>query len=152
MRDRIEHEVGVAQHLAVAAVARAAQQRPQARLELAQRERLDEVVVGADVEALDAIVDRVAGGQHQHRRPVAGLAHAAAHLEAVEPGHRDVEDHRVGGRGRERVERLLAVGGERDLVAVEPQRALERPPNGGLVIDDKDARHGRMMALARKSW
>ena len=38
-------------------LARAAQQRAHAREQLAQRERLDEVVVGAGVEAGDAVVD-----------------------------------------------------------------------------------------------
>ena len=84
VRDRVEHEVGVAEDLAVGAVARAAQQRAQTRLELAQRERLDQVVVGADVESLDPVVDRVARGQHQDRGPVARLAHPPAHLEPVE--------------------------------------------------------------------
>ena len=51
----------------------------------------------------------------------------------------------------ERVERLLAVGGQGHVVVLEPQRALERPPHGGLVVDYQYARHGRMIARARKS-
>ena len=123
------------------ALAGPAQQRPQPRLELLERERLDQVVVGADVEPLDAIVDRVAGGEHQDRRAVAGLAHPARDLEPVDARHRDVEHDGVGRVRGERVERLLAVGRERDLVLVEPQRALERPPHGRLVIDHQNARH-----------
>ena len=46
-----------------------------------------------------------------------------------------------GGDFGERVERLLAVGGELDVVVVEPQRALERPPDRGLVVDYQYARH-----------
>jgi hypothetical protein len=43
-------------------------QRPDARHQLAEVEGLDEVVVGAGIEALDAIGRRVARGQHQERR------------------------------------------------------------------------------------
>ena len=42
----------------------------------------------------------------------------------------------------ERVERLLAVGGEDHLVVLEPQRALERAPDRGFVVDHQHARHG----------
>ena len=134
--DRVEHQVGVAQHLAVAVVRCAAQQRAQPRLQLAQRERLDEVVVGADVEPLDAVVDRVARGQHQDRRAVAGRAQPPAHLQPVDPGHRHVEDDRVGRplRRARRAPRAPSAASVH-LVALEPQRPLERPPHRGLVID-----------------
>jgi hypothetical protein len=75
VRDRIQGEVAVAQHLALpGAVTRAAQQRPQPGLQLAQRERLDEVVVGADVKPFDAVIDGVPGGEHEHRGAIAPLA------------------------------------------------------------------------------
>ena len=46
-----------------------AEQRSHAGEQLVARERLHEVVVGAGVEARDAVVDRVARGQHQDRKP-----------------------------------------------------------------------------------
>ena len=70
--DRVEHHVGEAEDLGVGAVvARTSQQRTDPGLQFAQRERLDQVVVGADIEPLNAIVDRIPSGQHQDRRPVA---------------------------------------------------------------------------------
>jgi CRP/FNR family transcriptional regulator, cyclic AMP receptor protein len=117
----------------------APQQGPQPRLQLTQRERLDEIVVGAGVEPLDAIVDRVARGEHQHRRAIARRPHAAADLKAVKAGHRDVEDDRVGRRSRHAIQGLDAVGGEVDLVALERQRALQRRAHGRLVVDDQDS-------------
>ena len=48
----------------------AAQQCAHSREQLLALERLDQVVVGAHVEALDARVQRVARGQHQDRRGV----------------------------------------------------------------------------------
>ncbi len=117
----VEREVGEAQHaVAVLRRLRAPQQRAQARLELLQGERLDQVVVGAGVEPRHPIVDGIARGEHQHRRAVAGVAQPAADLEPVDPGHRHVEHHRVVAHLRHAVERLAAVGGERDVVAVEP--------------------------------
>ena len=69
--------------------------------------------------------------------------HPPADLEAVEPRHQHVEHDRVDGLAGDRVERLLAVAGERDVVGVEPQGTLERPPHGGLVVDHEDASPSR---------
>ena len=134
----VEFETRVAQRLLGRAAA-AAQQGSQPRAELLERERLDQVVVGAGVEALDAIRDRVARGEHQHGRAVAGGAQAAADLEPVGLGHEHVEHDRVRRLVGERVERLAAVGGQMDPVAVHPQRAVERVADRGLVIDHEDA-------------
>ena len=117
----------------------APQQRAQAREQLAQREGLDQVVVGAGIEAGHAVVDRVARGEHQDRRAVAGLAHAPADLEAVDVRHGDVEDDGVELLGGETVERLAAVLGERHVVALERQRALHRRAQRRLVIDHQDS-------------
>src|SRR4051794_25413599 len=59
----VEHEVADTQRRHPAGRA-SAQQRAQARQQLLALERLDEVVVGADVEALDARLERVARGEH----------------------------------------------------------------------------------------
>jgi hypothetical protein len=115
------------------------QQRAQPRLELLQGERLDQVVVRARVEPGHAIVDRVARRQHQHRRPIARVAQSPAHLQPVDPGHRDIEDHRVLARVRQPVQRLAPVRGQRDVVAVKPQRTVQSGPHGGFVVDDEDA-------------
>ena len=134
VRRGVEDEVREAHRGGVRAVG-AAQQRAQARLELLQRERLDEVVVGARVEAGDPVVDRVAGGEHEHRRVVARLAQAHADLEPVELGHRDVEHHRVVALSGEAVERFAAVTGQLDVVALEPEGAIQCGPDRGVVVD-----------------
>ena len=145
-RRRVEREVGEAQ--ALRRRLDAPQQRPQAREQLAQGEGLDQVVVGAGVEAGDAVVDRVARGEHQDRRAVAGLAHAPAHLEAVDVRHRDVQDDGVDLLARDAVERLAAVLGERHVVALEGQRPLHRRAQGRLVIDHQDS-HRRVQHTTR---
>ena len=84
----------------------AAQQRLQARRDLLERERLDDVVVGAGLQAADAVVDLVARRQDADGHVVAGGAQLREDLEAVEVGHPEVEqDHRrvdgvVGGKRR----------------------------------------------------
>ena len=90
------------------------QQRVDAGDELARAERLGQVVVGADAEADDEVGLGVAGGEHQHRdRPVA--LDRSAHLEAVEAGEHEVEDHEVGVElARQRLDARRAVGGDLD--------------------------------------
>ena len=70
-------------------------QRSQAGEQLGEGEWLDEVIVGAGVEPGHAVLHRVAGGQHQHRRPDAVVAQPPARLEAVDPGQHHVEHDRV---------------------------------------------------------
>ena len=103
----------------------ASEQRAQPRAQLLERERLDEVVVGARVQSGDAVRDGVARGEHEHGRVVAGRAQPAADLQPVRLGHQHVEDDRVRRLVGERVERRAAVGGELDLVPVHPQRTVQ---------------------------
>ena len=116
------------------------QQRLQPRGQLGDRERLDEVVVGARLQARHAVLDLVARGQHADGDvdPVAPqLPHDA---DAVEPGHHHVEhDHRRRAL-RDGGERLQTVGGGGHGKALEAERALEGLPDSGLVIDDEDER------------
>ena len=139
MRPGVHGHVGEAEHLAGPVGARAPQERAQPCQQLLERERLHEVVVGARVQALHAVADADAGGQHQDRRAVAVGAEAAGHLEPVDAGHEHVEQQRVGRLGRDLVQRLAAVGRELDLVALEHERALERSADCGLVVDHEDA-------------
>ncbi len=102
---------------------RAAQQRAHARGELRHGERFHHVVVGAEVEAAHAIVDRVSRGEHEHRHwPVLlrrARAQAPQHLEAIHLRQADVED--------DEVETLLR-GGEHSLLA--PRRHVHGVPLG----------------------
>ena len=118
-----------------------ADERAQAGEQLRERERLDEVVVGAAVETRDAILDRVPRGQHQHRYPDSGAAQPAAGLEAVQAGQHHVEDDRVVLVRLRHPERVLAVGrhvGGEPLVDETPANQARHPQ---LVLDDQHA-HG----------
>ena len=116
----------------------AAQQRPDPRQQLLALEGLDQVVVGAAVEAVDAVLGLGPGGQHQDRHVAVG-AQAPADLDAVEPGQAEVEDDQVGDEAGGDVERLDAVGGGADLVALVAQRAAQDVGDLGVVLDDQDA-------------
>ena len=73
----------------------AAAESAQARKELGEFERLDEVVVGAGVEPRHAVFDGVARRQHEDGALVAFFAQAAAGIDAALPRHHPVEDEDV---------------------------------------------------------
>ena len=86
---------------------RAAEQRPHARDQLVRAERLGHVVVGAELEADDAVGFLGARRQHddRDRRGRVVGAHDAADFEAVHLRQHQVQDHQV--------RRMLPDGGER---------------------------------------
>ncbi len=117
----------------------APQQGPEPGEQLLALERLDEVVVGARVESLDARLDRVARGQHEDRHVVLLAAQLLGDVEAVHPRQAKVEDHEIGQEPVRLVERHEPVLGDADLVALHPQRALEHLGDRVVVLDDEHA-------------
>lgn len=119
----IEHQVGNLQ--ALAGATRAAQDRLDARIEFGQRERLDQIVVGTAAQTLQAIIERVAGSEHDHRHLAAGFAQAAAELVAIHAGQHDVEDDQV------------VMPGQRQMQSARPvARAIDDMTGGFEVVDD----------------
>ena len=121
--------------------ARAPEQRLDALGQEALRERLGDVVVGADIEA-DHLVHLVVLRGEEDDREVRTLADAAQHFDAVHARHLDVEDGDVGGRLRERGQRRRAVRIGAHGIAL----ALEQNLQGGedilVVVDQGDGGHG----------
>ena len=123
-----EQHVGVADaHLAAARVDReradrqplgqqrlppAADERAQPREQLAEVERLHQVVVGAAVQPFDARLHGVARGHHEDRHRAARFADRAADGEAVAHRQHDVEDHRVVVGGADLEDGGVAVAGD----------------------------------------
>ena len=105
---------------------RPAQQRSHPGTELADRERLRDVVVGAELEADHLVELVVAGGQHDDRDG-ARRPQALADLEPVEPRQHDVEHDEVDRLLRELLQRLFAVGRLDHLVAVALEREGRAP-------------------------
>src|SRR5262245_44921416 len=112
---------------------------PQPRRQLLVGERLDQVIVGARVEAAHPVVDRVAGGQHQDRQLGPLPPEATSHLEARHVGQPDVENDRLdpgtvfGDR-----QAGLAVRSNVDDVAVLLEEPPECPAEALVVLDDEE--------------
>jgi hypothetical protein len=83
-RTQVDHQAAELQHVVGAGVGRgAAQQRLDARQQLARLEGLGQVVVGADLQAEDAVHRLAAGAEHQQRQ--AARARLGAQLRARGP-------------------------------------------------------------------
>src|SRR5204862_1274500 len=95
---------------------RAAQDRLDARDELARVERLRHVVVGADLEADDLVDVLVPRGQHQDR-DIRLLTDAAADLDPVDVREHEIEDDQRGLLALDSGQRVRAVPDGGDVVA-----------------------------------
>ena len=117
---------------------RAPQERLDPAQELAQAERLREVVVRTELETDDLVDLVVTGGQHEDRHLGTGRADAAQRLEAVDAGEAHVEDDQVRGLAGRDLQALLAGSGDADVVALLLQGVLDPARDGVLVFDDQD--------------
>ena len=115
----------------------AAQQGAHAGDELAGREGLDEVVVGAELEADDAVLDLALGGEHDDG-DVGGLADGAAHALAGELGEHEVEDDQIEAVLLELLDRALAVAHAAHDVALALEVGRDGVADGLLVFDQED--------------
>ena len=90
---------------------------------------------------LDLLVERGADDQHLALRRRIEVVQAVEHLEAVDVGHPQVEQHHVGPQPLDGVDRRLAAVGLTDELeaAVEPDRAAHAAPEDATVVDDQDA-------------
>src|SRR5262245_5590066 len=107
--------------------------------ELVARERLREVMLGADDASAGAVEEPVLRGQHDHRDRAEHLVvlDQRAGLVAVEPRHHDVHEHDVRlvvGDLRQRVE---TVDGRENLAAFLGQQRLRRAADRLAVVDDE---------------
>ena len=117
-----------------------AQGDPHAGQQLADGERLGDVVVGAEVERLDLHRVLALRGQHDDRQRREEHAHAPDHLEAVDAGQAEVEQHEVEGPVRDARERVLAREHGGDGVVLGFERDAKRAQHDRLVVDDQDQR------------
>ena len=144
----VDEQVTMADHPSPGGVGKvavgASQEGPDPAHQLAQAERLGQVVVGTELQA-DHLVDLVvAGGQDQDGRLRAGGAQPAQDLEAVDPRQTDVEHDQVGRLAGAELEALLTGAGHDHLVALLLKGELDPAGDGELVLDDQDGGgHGR---------
>ena len=110
---------------------------PDAGGQLAQAERLGDVVVGAELEADDLVELRVLGGEHDDGHARLG-PDDPADLDPGELGEHEVEQDEVRALGPEADERLAPVGRGDDAVALRLERLGERLAQCRLVVHDED--------------
>src|SRR5215212_873894 len=106
--------------------------------QLARRERLGHVVVGAGVEADDLVSLLAPRRQHDHR-PVPELAQSPAHFHAVQVRQADVEKHQVRRRRSGRQQRVRPGRRDRYVVTLLLKKKRERVRHQRVVVDDEQA-------------
>ena len=136
VRGDVHDEVRAMEELAAARLA-PAKKRPHSRQELVVREGLDEVVVRTRVQAVDAVGDRIAGGEHQDRH-VRSFAQAPADLDAVEAGQHAIEDDEIRRPIARGDERAGTIGRDLHGVALVRQRPSERRSETSVVVHHED--------------
>ena len=119
----------------------AADDGPHARGELVGVERLGDVVVRAEVEALRLVGGRALGGEqdHRHRAPLAQLPH---HLDPVQVRHDDVQQDDVRADLLGLGQRVLAAVGGHDAEALLRERDADELRDARFVVCDEDERLG----------
>ena len=121
----------------------AGEDRGDPRGELARAERLDDVVVGAGLEALLDVGLLGAGGQHDDRQAVhvGVLPQRAGGVEAAHAGHHHVEDDQVGLLGGARLDGCSSVTDRDDLVPAVTQLEHDEFADVRVVVSNHDASH-----------
>ena len=126
-------------------VARPPQHRPDPRGHLARAEGLDDVVVGAELEADDAVGLLAAGGEHDDR-DLGALAERAGDVVARPVGELHVEEDEVGHLARGLLDRVGDRSGHTRVEPLAVECLREGFGDRGLVLDHEDgapARHLR---------
>jgi hypothetical protein len=119
------------------------------RHQLAGAERLGHVVVRAELEAGDTIGFTGPRGEHDDRH-IAGPAQCARDIEPVRLRQCQVEHHEIGPAPGDLAERIGAVCGGHDVEPGALQVIPHEPQDLGLVVDDENALHGRVIVGAKR--
>ncbi len=142
VRGQVHRQVGVFQHLLRGVGPGPPDHRAQPRHQLARAERLDDVVVGAAVEAAHPVGLLGARGQHDDRhRPGRGCAaDLPAHLDPRDQRQHPVEQHRIGLALGDAQQRLLAVGRLADRKPLAFEVVAQQRDERRFVLDDEHQR------------
>ena len=114
------------------------QQSAQAGQQLAEGERLGQIVIGAGIQPPDPVLDRVAGGEKENGSPPTGGPQLPAHLKAVQAGEHHIQDDRVIIVLGSKPQTLGPVARYVDGVALVLQPALQQCRHPRLVFDQQN--------------
>src|SRR5262245_19510232 len=135
----VEHEIANLHDIRLRGeIARAADQRLDAREQLIEIEGLGEIVVGADAQAFDLVLERVHSGQHENRRVVSLLAQALADIVAVHIGQHQIEHDHVEFARLGEIDPRGSGGGNGDPVIFGAEPAVDEVGDPRLVFDQKN--------------
>ncbi len=137
--EEIEREVADREPARRRRGARPPDQRVHARQQLGERERLHEIVVAADLESGDAIVDRLPRAEDQHRRADAALAQRADHADTVHRREHQIDNGDVVPAGPRHLQTGRSVARVIDDEARFPQAAGHEISDRLIVLDDECA-------------
>jgi hypothetical protein len=133
----IDHQLTMAQHRSGWRLG-TAKDGAHAAHELPRAEGLRDVIVGANIETVHAIVFRGARRQHDNRHPAARLAEGSTDLDAVDRRQRKVQNDEIAPSGRGLVQGLGAVRTYRHIVASVFEITLNRIGRLALILDDEN--------------
>ena len=109
------------------------------RDQLGEAKRLGQIVVGAERQALDQVLERAGRGQHQDPGLGSLAAHRPAHVVAVQSRQVAVEHEHVVAHHARLDQRVGAVGGQVDRHPLAAQAARDRLGQPLLVLGDQYA-------------
>ena len=136
-RPGIETKIGNAEHRSIAVATGTTDQGADTCIHFAQRDRLDHVIIGADIEHGDLDVNIILRSQHHHRRLAIQLAPiAVADGESVDPRQVEIQHDQVEMFARQQGQRRLAVGGQRHGMAAEAEVIDQIAGKVTIVFDD----------------
>ena len=100
-------------------------------------EGFGQIIIGAEAQALDAILGIAAGGQQDDRR-FGMFADRAGQFKPVHTRHHHIEDQKVETQRIERRKRLGRIGRRRNAKAAPLQEALQQGADPVVIIDHQD--------------
>ncbi len=101
--------------------------------------RLDQIIIAAGLEALDAIIDLAERGEDEHRRAVALLPQSLDDRQSVLSGHHAIDDEHVEAGVAGHFQALFAVMGDIGSMARLAQALGHEAGDVDVVLDDQYA-------------
>src|SRR5882757_4454937 len=114
------------------------QQRAHASQQLLETEGLGQIVIGAEVEALDAVLHSVAGAEDQDRLVKSPLTPGSQQVEAVSIRQLDIQHDGVVARFAQRIQSLLTRRNARHHVRTLRQALFQEARQTHLIFDNED--------------
>ena len=133
--EQIERQVSQREPRRLGLTRRSPDERLQPRQQLRKRERLRQVVVATRLQTLDAIINRAASAQNEHRGMDAARTDPIDQGQPVETWQHHVDDRGVVAPVERKLDALFAVGRDIDDITGFGQPLAHEVGNGRVVFD-----------------